>query len=581
MTPDDRFRVLVVDDRRNMLNAARSQLASGALAEDVHLELAQTVVEAQEMIDRSCFDLAMVDLRLQDDNSESGRAVVEHLLRHAPSCEVVVISAYVKEEESAVLNLVSPLADVLIPVLLKNSGENLFRPLVAERVARWKKRLLRLDGLDQLVDVICKDERVKRLHLATRGNRDAVKQELVRLFVAMFGGALPRVDNEPSDGLRLEHIHQGLSASTVVEVVPLLGREALGTDVLGNRCIVKIGRRQDVKAEVDRFNSIVKYGVPTGSRVELLDYAYCDKLAAVCYSFAGGSSTPVTTLESVVQADPQGLDGKDTLATVMTCIRSLFSTETRQWYQVRGAQISPGHFVDSSLSAKLTLRSPHRDRRIEKSVHALGGNFDPATGKAVIGGVHLRFPTQEHLGSGELQLGYPSCLVHGDMHAGNIMLDSEHRVRLIDFAQAGLGPRPIDAAVLSGSIRAWDAWRAPRTNDREEVERWLAERLQRERAITDNLWAEPSARSKAWEVCVRQLHERLRDNFEDMTDSELIVCTLLQATRLLTLPVDDPRFALRLGAWLTPLVEWIEKQDKGSGRRGVVTGKRTSSSNRT
>jgi len=545
----------------NILRAANDQLGKPEFATNVVLRTANNAESAKVLIDEEFFDLALIDLRLGPNNSESGRSVIEHILLTAPSCETVVMSAFVDREESAVLNLVSPLAEVRIPVFRKTAGEEMFAPLVRQRLARWHRRVMRVEGIETLVGELVSGDRAKRLRLGRRSSRAAVTEEVSRLFFSLFGGRLPGIGESREVGLRIESVHRGLSASLAVEVLPLLGRSHNGDDVLGNRCIVKIGRLAEVRAEAAKFNEFVRYGVPSESRVELFDFAGGDKLGAVCYSFAGGASGQVTSLEDKIRGEAELIESPTAVDTVVSCITSLFSVDTRQWYQVNGRASSCGSFFESTLSARLLGRAEDRDSRLESAAHEAGGTFDHRTGRMNLDDLILKFPTRALLGNGELQREFPTCLVHGDMHAGNIMLDEAGRVRLIDFAQAGPGPRPIDAAVLSGSIRIWDMHSGPGLDAPAAFRSWLAARVAREKALRQTPGASTSARVQRWEGCVRELERLLKLNFQDITDDEISICMLLQATRLLTLSVPDPRFYLRIGAWLTPLVEWLERKE--------------------
>ncbi|OAI40628.1 hypothetical protein AYO38_05600 [bacterium SCGC AG-212-C10] len=551
-----KYQVLVVDNSPDVRERAKDELGSADLSDKVEVVICSGVADAQSAIDKGFFNIAIVDLKL-NGNVETGRAVVEHLLAKAPSCEIVVMSRYVRGEPGAVMNLVSPLMPARVSVIEKDPGVNWFQLLVSERLIQWQRRQLAISGLDVVVTELLKSERAKRLRLAERANVGALAAELHGLFSDIFGERLPAVGMRANRSLHLEQMHRGFSASVVVEAVPSLGTDEMGSDVVGNRCIVKIGRRDDVAAEADRFLRVVRFGIPLESRVELLDFSLGDKLGVICYSFAGGANTRVRSLDEVVRSSSGGLTNAAASRTALKCVSTLFQVDTRQWYQVAGELKSIGEYFEATLQAKLLGRDRSRSERLERVANELGGVYERAAGRMRFGATVLKFPTSSQLGSGVLAKRFPTSLVHGDMHGGNIMLDAHDRIRLIDFAQAGFGARTIDAAVLHGSVRIWDCAKMPSGRP---LEKWLSGRISREHSLWDA--KHPSSGGSGWERVARSLNAGVRDNFRLANDEELMITCFLQGTRLLSIPTDDPRVILRIGAWLTPLVEWLDRTDK-------------------
>ena len=559
------YSVLVVDNRENVCQQARSQTAD---LDGVALETASSVDEARARISSNFFNLAFVDLKL-DDGFESGREILSDLQRNSPVTERVAMSRYVRSDGGKILNLVSPFSHVADAVMEKDLATEWFSEVVRGRLERWRSERIEVIGLENLIEDLTDRRRAKRLGI--QSSPDYVRAEVEYIISGLFGGYLPSFGQDGEAKLELRARMRGLSPSVVVEVVPQLGSDSQGRPVFGNRCMVKLGARDSTVDEVRRYDKQVRYGVRLESRVELLGSCEGNRLAGICYSFAGGSDSEVRSIDEKIRDTHEGSEGSKLTAASLEPARSavdyLFGVDSRQWYGVSGRSLAPGRYFEQELRANLIDKTRHLSNWAQSVAERSGGRWKASEGALLVHNTKLLLPTPRIFGSAIFAQLFPSCLAHGDMHGGNILMDDAGRISLIDYAHSGFGPRPIDAAVLNGSVRLWDSWE--RSNDDIRSKRtwsWLDKRCQVERQHLMRLVSgnSPDRIRHPWLRIASTLDKRLFENFKDeetpVSAEEMVAVYSLQASRLLSLSMSEIAL-LRVAAWSTPLLEYVQKID--------------------
>src|SRR4029453_10793281 len=214
------------------------------------------------------------------------------------------------------------------------------------------------------------------------------------------------------------------------------------------------------------------FGVDVAERVEVLGVARADALGGLVYSFAGSMHNhDLVALDEVMVDDLASGD----IALSTEILSSLF--HSTNWYSVPSAPMDVGEYFPSNYRTDLNRSWREGTRRLgELDGSGAGGKLAVRRLEAPrdrVGmtiqspeGMTVGVPDASVLGWGPLLWNAKSCLVHGDMHGGNVLLETStdgrapagtarrhHRTCLIDFKNSGPGPRCIDAVCLEASIR--------------------------------------------------------------------------------------------------------------------------------
>jgi CheY-like chemotaxis protein len=556
------LRILVVDNNPRVLRVAHEELGS---VPQVHLDHATSVAEAVDKIGASFFHVAFVDLRLTHD-FESGKEVLQSLAEQSPSCERIAMTRYASEDPASLLEVIGPPHPQAHGLIHKRQDNPWFTPVVDDLLSGWFPPDSFLEGLDGVLADL-RDKR-KRLGLGGRTD-DSIRAELVTILWTIFGRIGASGIARLNEGLRLDMraMTPGLSPAVVFEATPHVGVDSKGQPILGNRSVVKVGPVHDIRDEVSRFLHTVRFGVVTEARVELLGFGYGDKLGAACYSFAGGARARLDQLDDVaVGAQPPKRLSSERAEEVKGVIGALFGREAKRWYSVDAGWVALGEYFEKELHSQFLRRLSAVRRWAERVAGDLGGRVS-RDGILEISSLRLRVPSQDFFGLASFRGRHPACLVHGDMHGGNV-LTSDGRVCLIDFAHTGAGPRTIDGAVLHGSIRLWDAVEGPPKGDKDRLVSWISGRVSSERQYLDRLakvGPKEISTGALWRQIASVLDWSIWENFVDAEEPlsvpEMALSYCLQAARLLTLGVGDVG-RLRMLAWFTPLSEFAERTDR-------------------
>lgn len=441
------LRVLVVDDEDYPHVKIAEELASMGGA--VHIMSAHDVESAEQAIRDEYFHLAFVDLHL---GGQPGVGVMRLLAALSPSCRIVLMTQYMKEYASEVLKHLNG-AIKFEGVVDKVRGSSAwFLPLVSRASRTWVSRNLDLDGLDHVAAAL--DKKRSRINLDLERHNElgrlrqlpAVSEELRFVLTELFhslGSSAPKWRPR----IELHPMSRGLSSSVVVEATPSVKLDGLSDPVPGNRCVIKIGARPEITTEAERYERVVRYGVTLEHRVELLGLATGDALAAVVYSFAGGNSSRIVSLDELLQPE--------TAMEAVKVVQDLFSVSARNWYAVAApAKCLRDYFAQDGNAPLDSCLDELGDwlRSLERNP-ALGLRLEE--GRVLLSdGLEIPIPGRQVLATRGMLTASEGSLIHGDMHGGNVLIEQQRgRVCLIDFRNAGLGPRLMDFASLHATLR--------------------------------------------------------------------------------------------------------------------------------
>jgi DNA-binding NarL/FixJ family response regulator len=580
-TVDD-FVVLLLDDIESHRTDFRKLLEE---IDGVYVVEAEDPDQAATQMDRHHIDAAIVDLMLNGVPT-AGYGVIEELAMRAPNAPVVVPTNHPSDE---LLKFVG--SNQIVRVLNKDlEPSSQVVPPIAKAVKRWRARRVNVDEARMVRELVWK--RRGRGAYQLRSSKRELDRELERIYRALFGG-VRGLEKDAEVHVTMRPIErEGLSAAVTVEGEVTMGRDADGEPVGGNRCVIKIGPRKLIEEEVERYEGFVKFGVRMAQRVELLNYAYESQLGAVTYSFAGGVFG-----QSLMSFD-QLLRRPDGRQMVATAIEELFDPEQKAWYGVHCTETSPSDYMGSTYHADFAACF----KRLGKSLGTLQGKLKRAglvltesrrdePGSFVFPGGRLDIPPLNVTGEDPVYTRRPACLVHGDMHGGNVMIElsavgaassnggdtadlrkaSLKRICLIDYRSAGPGPRAVDAVALQASIRLADAAAiseevAPGVPERKLKGKALekaviraANRVQAEQKLLNTTWAggpadvpTPNNRSAPWASASALLAARMRLTFEDMSLDEYLSIAIPCVIRQFGYDVGTLA-RVRLLAWLSAL----------------------------
>jgi CheY-like chemotaxis protein len=509
------FRILVVDNSDNVHQKAVNELSK--VAPTVVVRSAHNFEQASGLAEAEYFHLAFVDMKIGRDR---GTTVMRHLNAVAPSCRMFVMTRHLEDLAAEILKHVGPTFS-FSGLIDKVSGDTeWFWPFVEPVYTQWSRRILDVEGLGEVVEAILRkadriDQQLKSISpglIRLRRDPAALSDEIVSILMNLFGSiGQPVTDSRSLVHMRL--LRSGFSSSVVVDALPSLRFSGLDQVVDGNRCVVKIGAKSEIRKEAERYEQVVKFGVAMDHRVELLGYAEGDALAGACYSFAGGNSSRIRTLDEMLN-DPANPAWRPV-------VQSIFRPDASNWYSVRSEIRS---LRDYFMSEQIYL-----DRCLDLLNEWVEGvtrleAVKRSKQQLRIGDHLLTLPAKSMLAAPGLMSTVPACLVHGDLHGGNIVTDVAGRAYFIDYRNAGVGPRLIDIAALQatarfvdveGYRRNGDPW--PKHYDPDLVVAIAGSVRKEERIIQRRL-----SNGERWVEVVSVLDDARDDNFTDSTASEAL-----------------------------------------------------------
>jgi CheY-like chemotaxis protein len=478
----------VVDDEEEVRNDAMLQFQG---EDDVCVVMAATQDEAIEAIERSYFDAAIVDIELGDSASGSagGYEVLREFAEVAPDTPLIVATKHVDPSHVRdLIRFVNPGPPRIVKIFDKapldrdreqrrEHGDAWMKRSLEPILETWRAREVTLTNGELALELL--RERAPRIPQLREGDEE-IATELDRICRSLFGD-ISGLARGSETGVVLRPIGSpGLSAAIAVEAIVTLGEDVAGKPVTGSRCVLKIGPVDGIREEVERYEHFVKFGVRLTQRVELLEHTYHHALGAVCYSFAGGVfGDALVSLEELLRSPEDSPLARD-------AISKIFALSSQNWYSVQCDGVSSRTYMSQTYDTNFsecyerldgTLKKLERRLRKPELQKPLGGYIgferpdDGNDGSIEVGGTKLVVPRKNVLGDGQMIAAIPACLVHGDMHGGNVMLelagttsgdgdaiDAElRRVCLIDYRSSGPGPRAVDAVALQASLRLADA----------------------------------------------------------------------------------------------------------------------------
>lgn len=593
----DAFRVLIMDDEPAMCLEASNAIMQIEGDVPIYVDHAYTPRVAIAKVKEVIFDLIVLDLYRNKDLV--GYELCRHLSELGCSVEVLLMTRFDLD----------PSAKVLMSLFAGEGGPRLVGFLdkreqettdvgeeVRKRYERFVAASLSTSNLEFASRIIDRRRSRYERHRYIPGRRVPsfplraepieLHAEIERLLRVLYV-EIPRwADRSVTVSVALEPMdRRGLSAAVTVNAVVNIGLKDASEIRTGHKTVLKIGPKFDILEEASRYREFVRYGVELDQRVELLAVAGKDSLGALVYSFAGGlHRKQLLSLDEVLIADLIAGD----VSLSVSVLERLFSS--RHWYDIRTPDINVSLYFIRSYKTELLRSCSTSEGELRKLPELIGERVRvKKVERTGIGDAHfvlsvgdateLVIPDSSVLGVAPMYRPARGCLVHGDMHAGNVMLEASadesvgvnvtrpirlERVSLIDFRSSGPGPRSIDAVALESSIRLADCEARCRavaergesdlsSSERGELSELMASRVLEDIQVYRRSFGaaehDQNITLSGWARATSEVLAGVRKCFPDLTLAEYLGTSIRYTFRQLGFEI-EPVSRVRLLSWL-------------------------------
>jgi CheY-like chemotaxis protein len=447
------LRVLVCDDDEMWKRIAEEQLEP--FGDHVEVEFFTDPDQASLAVRSRHYDAAFIDIYFPVgpgiDQDPKGIDLSRTLASMAPSCKQVLMTRFAARGFSQIFEYVWSF-DGASPAVVNKSAQRVeyFYDFVEKNFSRRLQRVWSMPDVSKIAESLIDGTRRRGTY---RRSEVELEREIRNLLFDLFDEAASIELASRPPALQIERHHFGQSGSIVLETRIHYGQDETDSPVLGTRCVVKIGSLKSTKQEEKRYRELVRMGVPVEFRVELLQTAYGDDLGAICYSFAGGESEEIESFDEllVAEAADQQASPTDVLMPRSTRVLSeLFDTQRRSWHAIVGKSEAIADFYSDEFGTDFLERIRQMANFVRKQEQ---GRFNGESGEWSLKGFKMFLPTRDDPGVGAWRKRSPTCLVHGDLHGGNVLVNSRGTVNMIDFANVSLGPRFVDSTALAATVR--------------------------------------------------------------------------------------------------------------------------------
>jgi CheY-like chemotaxis protein len=482
---DHRAAILYIDDEPVQLASFKD--AVEAYGHEV--TCASDPQDARDLLDAGFYDIIVVDLFLSDElpatdlldyvNKTAKESIILIATRRSKSSEdnwerLAAIFTYPTRVSALlfkpdyvdrILDIADGIRDERLAVLSRVKGVESSVPLVAGRIIRRR---------------LADESSSETLQLQAR----ICVQRLVARWFSSDEGRTKYLDH-----LSMEAIDSGRSSSSVFTMIPSLNEvepSALTT------LILKIGPRNEIAEEVDRFNRFVQVGVPLDMRTDRIASTTVGALGGVIYSLRGSGDG---LIEEVGQLDDDA---------IAQCLRTLFDPAHKRWYasELRGEGMRPMTYFKSlgfdARSFGQIARELNQSIAKSKVVADFGQVKDNFYEDALMLKPHR------------------ATLVHGDLSLSNIVRTGPDRFAIIDYRSVGIGPRLIDFARIE--VELWLRALAP---EGPRDERFRLAHAAMSKRLVEDFPADPVADWLTASYNLAMICRRLAtENFAGVTDAE-------------------------------------------------------------
>jgi DNA-binding NarL/FixJ family response regulator len=542
------FNVLFVDDQRAQME--RTEALADAMNGALVLDYAASRSDALALIAANFYHLAIVDVSLQADGEPDeygGLHVLSRLQELRPFCERLLLTT-VNEDRHEVLEAFFPergSRELLVHGFVDKMVTRLrAHEIVQDRAERWLANPVEMLGADEVLEQIERQDVRGRELSPQHGHIKPTSAEIESVLSKLFGQGKARQMSgiDSINSVELQRISEGWSKSVVLWCEPSIG------DRPGPRCLVKVGPREDSIEEVERYESFVRFGLGLDHRVELLTYEVGDTIGAACYTHFEARGERQDDLQHLFN---------DCETAAWNVIRRLFDAESQSWTADTSVEEDlAGFFVREYRKPIRHLLKSLREF-VDRSPQ-LSMNGDRTA--VQWGERSLPIPTNEDLGLAAFSRAFPACIVHGDLHGGNVLVTGSGQPVLIDYRNMGRGPRVLDFVSMEVSVRMATgpaeelAELGPDLFDREQ-EWW-----RRDWQLGNGANPEPRPVSRPYlEEVSTVIRSLANKNHDEVTPTEYAATALLRSLRIMSASAPQDPHRLRLLPFLSMLTDVIRQ----------------------
>jgi len=399
---DHAKRILLIED----LERFSTPLMRWLDEQGYQITLAKSFAEALSALDQNHYHLAIVDIRLQDDDEENEqgmellREIKERQLNDVMPC--IMLTAYARvdsilqaTQEHRVARYIQKKPGYRTELL--NAVHELF-----EQEIKINFDLFYDGGSDEIVLDIANDV---NWSMSSKPPSGLMVSQVRDLFGKLFVKARR---------VYMSKLRPGLTGSAIVRVQPTW------VHGLGPSHVAKIGRREKIETEEKHYQEYVSPYLPHNT-VTQVDAAYTRHMGAIQYTFAAGDLAPLEEFDKFYK--------RSQAETIAASLRNLFQNTCRYWYDRRERafenlpQLYYGAFQldQEKLIGRIQVVLPRFDPRRETF------QFDQAPVEATNPIAWLARHQDECI------LPVYHSITHGDLTGRNIMVNESGNCWLIDF----------------------------------------------------------------------------------------------------------------------------------------------------
>jgi ActR/RegA family two-component response regulator len=400
-------RVLILDDDEQWLRTLASVL-EGKVAS---VTCVQSLEAAVDCVERCYYNVAIVDLRLHDHDpfDTSGMQFLAAIQEHGLGDVLapIMCTAY-----GSLKSAVAALRDYHVVDFIDKSDFSADALIASVNKALEQRHCARRIQVEfgkgySIADLWTRKD------WAAREDEHELAKELHDLFCRLF----PKANQ-----LWVQPVLTGQSGAGVVEVAPSYG------DSAGEICIVKFGKRDTIRREIENYTEYVDPFVSNQSTTKL-DGVIGRKMGAIRYRLIGAGDAKATSLADYF------LKGGHSVGQVCEVLDHLFDVSCRRWYDNRQRPAQRSDLVD------LYTRSQHIQWE-EVWEAAANCGIDITRSRLEFPGVaELFLNPRRWLEAREniYECRAWQAVTHGDLNEHNVMVTPEGHCWLIDFYRTGMG----------------------------------------------------------------------------------------------------------------------------------------------
>lgn len=421
-------RILVLDDEAKWREALGELLASAGF----HVDAAGSPEEAEELLSKSFYHLAILDLSMTGDPSDDqGMVLLRKLddINLLGAMHVIVLSAYGTRQQMRTAFRDHRVADF-------QSKHDFFndQSTFVSQVAHTFKADIRIN-----LDLDIHWERVKNAEqfvskLKLHGVSLKRDFELSARTAAELDDLLCRLFHN-AKSLLLKPLAPGQSGSGVLLATPFYDSGA------GQPVVVKFGEVEKIDLEHKNFKEYVQPFIGGGRSTNVVELRRTAHLGGVVYSLLGTASNQLNSFsEYYASAEVNA---------IREVLNSLIHETCGAWYA------NPGHLELLDLSVKYQQQLGFTTENLES---ALSQGLKSVQGKQRLffeGLSEGRGFVNPILVTAEQSFSRPTyeCVTHGDLNSSNVLVDVAKHSWLIDFEYTGKAHILRDLAELDTIVR--------------------------------------------------------------------------------------------------------------------------------